>query len=67
MRLFLFLGATCALLCGCMGPSQEEYYWAHFGSYPTNYSELVQAWLDKNFDEPRDVMVSGSGSMPVAE
>jgi len=41
-----------------MGVKQEEYYWAHFGPYPTNYHELVTGWVEKNFDEPRSVYVS---------
>jgi hypothetical protein len=46
------------VLIGCMGPRQEEYYWAHFGPYPTNYHETVTAWVEKNFDSPRSVYIS---------
>jgi hypothetical protein len=41
-----------------MGVKHEEDYWAHFGPYPTNYHELVIGWVEKNFDEPRNVTVS---------
>ena len=58
MKPFLVVAGLCALLCGCMGVKQEEYYWAHFGAYPTNYHELVTGWVEKNFDEPRGVYIS---------
>lgn len=58
MKPFLLVAGLCALLCGCMGVKQEEYNWAHFGAYPTNYHELVTGWVDKNFDDPRSLYVS---------
>ena len=58
MKRFLVVAGLCALLCGCMGVKQEEYYWAHFGPYPTNYQELVTGWVEKNFEEPRSIYVS---------
>jgi len=54
----LIVAGLCALLCGCMGVKHEEYYWAHFGPYPTNYHELVTGWVEKNYDEPRSVTIS---------
>jgi hypothetical protein len=55
----LLIAAGCfVLLLGCMGPKQEEYYWAHFGPYPTNYDATVTAWVEKNFDSPRGVHIS---------
>jgi hypothetical protein len=58
MKSVLLIAGLCALLCGCMGVKQEEYYWAHFGPYPTNYHDLVTEWVEKNFEEPRGVYVS---------
>jgi hypothetical protein len=58
MKSLLGLTGLCALLCGCMGVQQEEYYWAHFGTYPTNYHDLVSTWVDKNFESPRTVYIS---------
>jgi hypothetical protein len=58
MKPLLAIAALCALAVGCMGPSQEEYYWAHFGPYPTNYHDTISAWVDKNFDTPRSVYIS---------
>jgi len=54
----LILAGLCALLCGCMGVKHEEYYWAHFGPYPTNYHELITGWVEKTYDEPRNVTIS---------
>jgi len=58
MKSLLMVAGLCVLLIGCMGPKQEEYYWAHFGPYPTNYDETITAWVDKNFDTPRSVYIS---------
>src|SRR5213594_3146004 len=57
MKSLMALVGLCALLCGCQGVKQEEYYWAHFGPYPTNYYEIVQDWIAKNFDSPRSVYI----------
>jgi hypothetical protein len=58
MKPFVVVAGLCALLCGCMSVKQEEYYWAHFGPYPTNYHELATGWVEKNYDEPRNVAIS---------
>jgi hypothetical protein len=58
MKSLLIAAGLFVLLIGCMGPKQEEYYWAHFGPYPTNYDQTVTAWLEKNFDSPRGIYIS---------
>lgn len=58
MKALLMVAGLCVLLIGCMGPKPEEYYWAHFGPYPTNYHERITSWVDKNFDTPRSVYIS---------
>jgi len=58
MKSLLTTAGLFVLLVGCMGPKQEEYYWAHFGPYPTNYDQTITAWLEKNFDSPRSVYIS---------
>src|SRR5687768_13123387 len=58
MKSLLFAAGLCAFVLGCMGPRQEEYYWANFGPYPTNYHDRITTWVDKNFDSPRSVYIS---------
>ena len=58
MKSLLMVAGLCVLLIGCMGPKPEEYYWAHFDPYPTNYHETISSWVDKNFDTPRSVYIS---------
>jgi hypothetical protein len=58
MKSILILAGLCALLCGCQGVKQEEYYWAHFGPYPTNYDAMITEWASTNFSSPRSLHIS---------
>jgi hypothetical protein len=58
MKSILILAGLCALLCGCQGVKQEEYYWAHFGPYPTNYDAMITEWVSTNFSSPRGLNIS---------
>jgi hypothetical protein len=58
MKSVLILAGFCALLCACQGVKQEEYYWAHFGPYPTNYDAMITEWVQTNFNSPRSINIS---------
>jgi hypothetical protein len=58
MKSLLITAGLFVLLVGCMGPKQEEYYWAHFGPYPTNYDQTITAWVENSFDAPRSIHIS---------
>jgi hypothetical protein len=50
--LLVFLGLLVQLGCLGSGPRREDFDKADFGSYPTNYQELIQDYLSQVLIDP---------------
>ncbi len=59
MKLKIFIAATLALLLnGCAAPSAEDLAKADYGSYPSNYEQIIKRHLDMVLKDPESAKVT---------
>ena len=61
MKKILTISTLACLLIACSGTKSTDPNWrpdlthADFGSYPTNYPEIIKKWGKKFFDNPKSI------------
>jgi hypothetical protein len=58
MKMKMFLSIAALALAGCaaaIAPKPAEVAAADYGAYPSNYNEIVHAWIKKSFLDPYSV------------
>ena len=70
MNTKMILSLAAIVLTSCAAPSKQEVAAADYGPYPSNYRELVNAWIKRSMKDPysvRDVQMGEPEKFWVAE